>query len=236
MKTEKRTLFSRLAGRFRGYTSDLPSMIELGKKIPKGFNIINNQNSPTQWAAFFAKKNLDAPIVWNCNEPPFYYSDPKQKKGLGKINLPLYKGFDKIAVDYVDSIVSVSLVDSRRIEKAYCKSSQIVRPGVTTELLHKASGKDIRLKYGLENSFVLLQVGNIARDKRQSDSVIALHSLSKKHDNVKLILVGQGPRDELVALSRKLGVEKKVLFLQNCSDTELAQVYAAVMYLFFLRK
>ncbi len=224
---QKRTLSSRLAGRFKGYTSDLPSMIALGKKIPKGFDVINNQNSPTQWAAFFAKRKLDAPIVWNCNEPPFYYSDPKQRRGLGKINLPLYEGFDKIAVDYIDSIVSVSLVDSRRIEKAYGRSSKIVRPGVTTELLLKASGKELRIKYGLENSFVLLQVGNIARDKRQCDSLIALHYLSKKHDNVRLILVGQGPRDELMALSRKLGVDKKVLFLQNCSDEELAQVYAA---------
>ena len=141
--------------------------------------------------------------------------------------LPLYGGLDKIAVSYIDNIVSISFVDSARIEKAYGRSSIIVRPGITADLFHKASGKDIRVKYGLENNFVLLQVGNIARDKRQSDSVRALYYLSKKYDNVTLMLVGQGPREELAALSQKLGVEKKVLFLSGCSDEELAQVYAA---------
>ena len=223
----KRTVSSRLAGRFRGYTTDLPSMFLLGKKVPKGFDIINNQNSPTQWAAFFAKKKLNAPIVWNCNEPPFYYSDAKQRRGLGKINSPLYNGFDRIAVDYIDCIVSVSSVDTQRIEKAYGKPSKIVRPGVNTELLQKASGKFVKGVYGLENDFVLLQVGNIAQDKRQIDSVKALYYLSQKYDNIKLILVGQGPRNDIVDLSRKLNVKDKVIFFQNCSDEDLAQIYAA---------
>jgi len=224
---QKRTLSSRLAGRFRGYTTDLPSMFLLGKKIPKGFDIINNQNSPTQWAAFFAKKKLDAPIVWNCNEPPFYYSDVKQQRGLGKINSLLYDGFDKIAVNYIDSIVSVSSVDTQRIKKAYGRVSQIVRPGVSSDLLQKASGKFVKGAYGLENAFVLLQVGNIAEDKRQLDSVKALYHLSQKYDNIKLILVGQGPRTDIVDLSRKLNIKDKVIFFQNCSDEDLAQIYAA---------
>ncbi len=224
---QKRTFATRLAGRFRGYTTDLPSMVSLARKIPKGFDLINNHNSPTQWAAYFAKHKLNAPIVWNCNEPPFWFSDPKLRRGLGKINCPLYEGFDKTAVNYIDCIVSNSLADNRRIEEAYGRTSIIVRPGITTDLLQKAQGKEARSKYGLEKDFVLLQVGNIARDKRQSDSVTALHYLSKSHNNIKLVLVGQGPRDELIALSRRLGVEEKVLFLQNCSDEELANVYAA---------
>ncbi len=103
----------------------------------------------------------------------------------------------------------------------------IVRPGITTNLLQKASGKKARSKYGLEKDFVLLQVANIARDKKQSASITALHYLSKKIDNLKLVLVGQGPREELIALSKKLDVDKKVLFLQDCTDEELAKVYAA---------
>ena len=225
--TSKRTFSTRLAGRFRGYTVDLPSMFYLAKKIPKGFDLINNHNAPTEWAAFFAKRKLDAPIVWTCNEPPFWFSDAKQRTGLGKINLPLYELFDRTAVNYIDEIVSNSSADSVRIQKAYGRSSHIVRPGISTALLHKVSGNDIRSKYGLEKDFVLLQVANIASDKKQSDSITALHYLSKKFENIKLILVGQGPREDLIALSKKLGVDKKVLFLKDCSDEELADVYAA---------
>ena len=224
---QKRTVTSRLEGRFRSYTADLPAMLYLGKKIPKCFDVINNHNFPTEWAAFFAKRKLNAPIVWMCNEPPFWFSDPSKRKGLGKINLPLFEGLDKLAVNYIDEIVVLSSIASQRVEKAYGRSSRIVRSGLNTDLLHKASGKEMRLKYGLENSFVLLQVGNIARDKRQKDSLIALHHLSKKYDNVKLIFDGEGSTEELIALSRKLGIEEKVLFLHSGSDEELAQVYAA---------
>ena len=44
------------------YTSEVPSMLTLARKIPKGFDIINNHNFPTEWAAFFAKKRLKAPL------------------------------------------------------------------------------------------------------------------------------------------------------------------------------
>jgi glycosyltransferase involved in cell wall biosynthesis len=129
---------------------------------------------------FFAKRKLGAPIVWNCNEPPFWFSDQKQRRGLGKINLPLYEGFDKLTVGYVDKIVANSSVDSQRIKKAYGRSSEIVYPGFQPTCFISFS-KALRSKYGLENDFILLQVGNIARDKRQSDSITALHYLSKKH-------------------------------------------------------
>ncbi len=225
--TQKRTIANRLAGRFRTYTSDLPAMYNLGKKIPRGFDVINAHNFPTEWAAFFAKRKLNAPIVWMCNEPPFWFSDASKRRGLGKINLPLFEGLDKIAVDYIDSIVVLSSIAGRRVQLAYGRSSIVVRSGVQTDFIHKASGKKIRAKYGLENDFILLQVGNIARDKRQQDSLKALHQLSRKHENVKLIFDGEGPKEELMALSKQLGLEDKVLFLHSGSDEELAQVYAA---------
>ncbi len=196
-------------------------------KIPKGFDVINIHNPPTEWAAFFAKKRLNAPIVWMCNEPPFWFTDPKQRKGLGKINFPLYEGLDKIAVDYIDRIVVLSAIAGRRVEEAYGKPYEIVHTGVSIDLFHRASGKEFRAKYGLEKSFLLLQTGNIAPDKRQIDSILALHIVSKNHSNVKLIFDGAGPREHLVALSRQLGVENKVMFLHSSSDVELAQVYAA---------
>lgn len=223
----KRTLTTRLTGRFRGYTTDLPSMTYLGKNIPPNFDLINNHNSPTQWAAFFAKKKLKAPIVWTCNEPPFWYSDPKQKKGLGNINRPLYNGFDKLTINYIDTIISNSQADSHRIKNAYNRTSKVIYPGITTDLLYTASGTKIRSKYELENNFILLQVSNIAQDKHQSDSITTLHYLSQKHPNIKLILVGHGPKDNLIALSKRLNVDKQILFLQNCSDEELAEIYAA---------
>ena len=62
------------------YTSEAPAMLELGRKIPKGFDIINNHNFPTEWAGFIAKKRLKAPLVWMCNEPPLWFFIPEPNK------------------------------------------------------------------------------------------------------------------------------------------------------------
>jgi len=221
-----RTLIRRILGA-QFYSYLFPMMLDLGRRIPKGFDIINNHNFPTEWAAFIAKKNLKVPVVWMCNEPPFWFWHSEQREGFSKINWPLFEIFDKIAVEYIDEIVVLSHVVQSLVRKFYNRLSKVVRSGVDIELFHNASGKEVRKKHELENDFVLLHVGNISTYKRQSDSVKALYYLSKNYDNVKLILDGAGSREELIKLSEKFGVRHKVLFLHSVSDEELAKVYAA---------
>ena len=196
----------RIVGR-EYYTTELPSMLSLGRNIPEGFDIINNHNFPTEWAAFFAKKRLKAPIVWMCNEPPFWFFASEHKKGLRKINWPLFEVMDRTAVDYIDEIIVLSSISAGYVRKAYNRSAKVVRTGVDIDLFHNASKEEVRRKNGLENDFLILQVGNIAPDKRQGDSIMALFYLSKNYDNVKLILVGDeggGSRGELISVERKI--------------------------------
>ena len=119
---------------------DLPSMINIGRKIPKGFDIINNHNFPSEWAAFIAKKRLNVPIVWMCNEPPIWFFNSESRKGLRKINGPIYEIFDKTASDYIDEILVLSKIAQGYVDNAYHRSSRIVRSGVDVELFHNASG------------------------------------------------------------------------------------------------
>jgi glycosyltransferase involved in cell wall biosynthesis len=208
------------------YTSELPAMFELGRKIPEGFDIINNHNFPTEWAAFLAKKKLKVPVVWMCNEPPYWFFSPEQRSGLRKINWPLFEVLDKIAVDYIDEIMVLSHVSEKYVKNAYNKPSKIVRTGIDVELFQKASGKNIRMKYGLENSFVLLFVGG-SRYAKRSDLVRALSILSKKYDNIRLLIDTSREREILTKLSEDLRVQDKVFLLHSTNDYELAGVYAA---------
>lgn len=112
------------------------------------------------------------------------------------------------------------------MRKVYNKQSTVVRSGVNIELFHSASDQEFRRKYGLEDNFVLLQVGYLASIKRQCDSIIALYYLSKKYDDLKLILDGAGTQ-KLIELSKRLGVEDKVMIQHTTNDVELAKVYAA---------
>jgi len=208
------------------YTSEVPAMFELGRKIPKRFDIINNHNFPTEWAGFIAKKRLKVPLVWMCNEPPLWFFIPEQRRGLRKINWPLLELLDKAVVNYVDEIMVLSHVSEEYVRRAYNRLSRVVRTAVDAELFHNANGENLRRKYGFENSFVLLFVGGSVYARR-GDIVRALHILSKKYDNIRLILDTVRERETLTSLSEKLGVRDKVLFLHSTSDTELAEVYAA---------
>ena len=216
--TEKRAIL---------YGSVFPRMLNIGRKITKGFEIINNHNFPTEWAAFFAKKKLKIPIVWMCNEPPFWFFHFEQRRGKLKIYWPLFEMFDKIAVTYIDEIVVLSRLAESLVRKIYNRTSKIIRSGVDVEIFHKASRQEIRKKYDLQNDFVLLQVGGLIYYRRQIDSLGALFYLSKKYDNVKLILDGAGQQEMFRDFSRKLGVEDKVIFLVTDNDKELAKIYAA---------
>lgn len=214
-------------GNFDLYTFFYPSMVNLARKIPKGFDLINNHNFPTEWAAFFAKKRLKIPVVWMCNEPPFWFFHPEQTKGFRKISWPLYEVFDRIAVKYIDKIIVLSHITEELIKKIYKRVPKIIRSGVDIEFFQGASGQEIRKKYDLENDFVLLQVGRLVYFKRQIDSLKALFYLSRRYDNVKLILEGRGPQKPLRDLSKKLGVEDRLIFLSASDDKELAKIYAA---------
>jgi len=209
------------------YDSVFPRMLNIGRSIPKGFDIINNHNFPTEWAAFLAKKRLKIPVVWMCNEPPFWFFHPEQRRGSLKSSWPLFEIFDKIAVAYIDEIVVLSHFTEGLVKKIYNRAPKIVRSGVDTEFFHKAAGQEIRKRYSLENDFVLLYVGGLAYYRRQVDSLMALSYLSRKYDNIKLMLEGAGPKEPLIDLSKRLGIEDKVIFSVTNDDTELAKIYAA---------
>lgn len=206
---------------------ELPAMLNIGRKIPKGFDIINNHNYPTEWAAFYVKRRLKAPVVWMCNEPPFWFFVPELRKSLRKINWPIYEIFDRIAVDCIDEIVVLSHIAGGYVRQAYGRAARVVRSGTDLDLYRSASGSYVREKLDLKDDFVLLQTGNLELNKRQSDSIIALSHLAKKYDNVKLILDGGGRREELIKLGQRLGVEDKLIVQHTQNDRELAEVYAA---------
>jgi glycosyltransferase involved in cell wall biosynthesis len=207
------------------YTSGLPAMVNLGRMIPEGFDIINNHNPPSEWAAFIAKNRLKIPVVWMCNEPPTWFSS-EHKSVRKKISWPLFEIWDRTSVEYIDKIIVLSHVAETMVRNAYNKPSMVVRTGIDSEKLQNVSGEAVRRKLGLENDFVLLHVANFD-PKRQSDSIKALSYLSKNNSNIKLILDGAGPREELQKLCRNLGVENKVFFIRSKCDNDLAKVYAS---------
>jgi len=207
------------------YVNHIPYMLELGRKIPKKFDIINNHNFMTEWAGFVAKNRLKVPLVWMCNEPSYWFFAP-DKSRFRNINWPVWELIDRTSVKYVDEIMVLSHVSEGYVRKAYDRSSTIVRTGVDIELFQNATGQSLREKYNLQDSFVLLFVGGSIYARR-SNIIRALAVLAKKHENVKLILDTPREREMLASLAANLGLKDKVILLNSKSDRELAEVYAA---------
>lgn len=207
------------------YTSEVPAMFQLGRKVPEGFDLINNHNFPTEWAAYLAKNRLKVPVVWMCNEPPYWFFATEHRKGLLKINWPLFQLIDKISVSYIDQIMVLSHVSERYVKQAYNRTSKIVRTGVDAEAFHKASGTDLRRKYELETAFIILFVGG-SRYAFRKDLIRALQILSKKYDHVRLIIDTSREKESLAKMSEELGVKDKLLLIHSRTDADLAQVYA----------
>lgn len=223
-------VFKKYSVFFDNYAYKCPAMFELAQAVTKDFDIINNHNFPTEWAAFFAKKRLKIPAIWMCNEPPFWYLHPQRRQGLNRFNWPVYSIFDQLAVKQLDEILALSNLSAESIWRTYQMTSRVVRSGVNVDFFHNASGKSFREKHNLENDFILLQVGSLIYYKRQEDSIIALAKLSKKHRNIKLILDGYGDKEaraRLIAVAQKFGVRDKIILQHASSDLELAETYAA---------
>jgi glycosyltransferase involved in cell wall biosynthesis len=210
-----------------GYYKLLEGMFAIGKRIPKGFDVINNHNFPSEWAAFFAKRRLKIPVVWMCNEPPFWFFDSEQRKGLRKLHFPLFEILDKMSVRCIDEIAVMSNEDAKLVQQVYHRKPSLIREGVDVELFEKADGKEFRERYELEEDFLILSVGRLTYYKHPDDSIRALAYLSKRHENMKLLFVGSGTVKPYKELSLKLGVGDKVHFLGNVDENELANIYKA---------
>ncbi len=217
-----------------GYYGQLSCMLRLGKSIQRGFDIINNHNFPTEWAAYFAKKKIHTPVIWMCNEPPFwFFLQEARRKLISKLNWPLFEVLDKISVRSIDGIVVLSKLMGEIVKKIYSKEYTIIRSGVDVNRFGNIPNrypKSFREEHKLENSFVLLQVGTLTYYKRQEDSIKALNLVLRKHENIKLIFVGVEDinyKAKLINLIKKYKIENNVLFLGSVSDRKLEQVYAA---------
>jgi len=214
----------------KGHYKTLAGMIKMGCCISDKFDVINNHNFPSEWAAFVAKKRLNIPVIWMCNEPPFWFFQAEAKRGKRKLYWPLFEVFDKIAVKKsMDQIVVLSNMIGEIVKRVYGKDFKVVRSGIDIKDYGNTMWNIFKKKYGLENSFILLQVG-IHYYKKPEDSIKAMAYLDYKYKNLKLIFIGltdEKRKKMLINLSQKLGVANKVLFLGPVSDKELEQAYAA---------
>ncbi|MFQ6111353.1 MAG: glycosyltransferase family 4 protein, partial [Nitrospinota bacterium] len=100
-----------------------------------------------------------------------------------------------------------------------------VEPGAFDPWL---DGSPLRQRLGLEGKKILLSVGRLVRVKGFDIAIQALPEVVRALPEVVYVLVGSGPEEGgLKALSRKLGLEGRVIFAGEVPHEELSRPEAA---------
>ncbi|UOE41524.1 glycosyltransferase [Chryseobacterium suipulveris] len=138
----------------------------------------------------------------------------------------LMKLFSKLA----DIVVGVSTAVTEEYLKGKLNLSDkkvvLINNGVALpRLVLREELQEAKEKWGInENDFVIGSTGRMLNDsnKRYSDLIKAFAEFSKGKENVKLLLVGDGPeREGYQRLVKKLGISDKVIFVGYQSDVSL---------------
>ncbi len=131
-----------------------------------------------------------------------------------------FYGFDKYFAKYVDYMFAVSKDNAKKIEKRYNRKVKVIPNGVDTDKFKPDinSRNRLRKKYSLQNKKILISVGRVVGWKGFQLVIKSLTELEDFH----YILIGDGEyKQELVKLSKKLNVEKRVHFLGMIDNKEL---------------
>ena len=113
------------------------------------------------------------------------------------------------------------------------KDISIIPSGIDTkrfnrENLDKESIKNLRKYYNLKpKDFILISVGRIAPEKDLDYLIKRMPEIIKKHSNIKLLFIGDGPEIEKLkdlAISKK--VDKNVLFTGKVTWDDMPYYYA----------
>jgi len=135
-------------------------------------------------------------------------------RGAPLINRLAYYPIERLCSRFTDTLITINREDFDLAERKMHAQRAAYINGVGVELSYfRSPVKDrnlMRRELGIpENAFLLISVGELNHNKNHSLVIRALSKLEDKR--VHYLIVGVGPlMDELISLSRKLGVSDRV--------------------------
>ena len=179
------------------------------------FEVVHLNEPHALTAAWLAKAHKKVPLLLSRR-----IGFPLGKNAVSRARFGAVRRFVANSKDVAQSLID-SGIATKRIS--------IVNEGVEIPLLRTAEQwNEARKHWGVqENDFLFGCVSVFVPEKGQRHLIEALASVRVGHPEVKLLLAGDGAtRQELEALTKKLGQSEAVLFPGFVKDVE--QVYAAL--------
>ena len=114
----------------------------------------------------------------------------------------------------------------------YEKNINIIPTGIEVERFYKENVNqkevdNLRKTIGLnKKDFVILFVGRLAAEKNIEFLLEAQQELIKKHNNIKLLIVGDGPdKEKYEEYSKELGIDKNTIFTGKAAWDDMPFYY-----------
>lgn len=193
---------------------------------------------PSNIAAALAKSRVKVPLVWFCQEPPKllyedltlkYIRDRSPYAYLASIILrKMLKPMDQWAVASADIILANSKYTAECVWQAYGRKAEVVHTSIDHTLFRpKKPRRGLKKKFDIPlNAKILFCPGRLYPQKRVDIAVKTLAFLSKRYDDLVLVISGVGPEGErLRRLAEQLGVSKKVRFVGLLDTEEVVELY-----------
>jgi glycosyltransferase involved in cell wall biosynthesis len=115
------------------------------------------------------------------------------------------------------------------VKERYGRDAHVAYTGVDynyfTQGMDQAEAKK---RFRLDDSYVLLHVGFMVKRKNQILSMRAVKRLLREMPDLKLVLVGEGPREpSLREEVKRLGLNERVIFMGSVDEETLRALYYA---------
>jgi glycosyltransferase involved in cell wall biosynthesis len=165
-------------------------------------------------AAYFLKKVLRCKLVTDTGDVA--YELAKSSGVYSQKQLALIKGIEQTAIRESDSFIVRGSYHKRLLVDQGISHVEFIPDGVEIESLPDHMDPSIKEQFGLEDSFIVGMIGNMAWSKRHQmaygwDIIEALGMLKK--DPVKALLIGDGDGQEILRTRAiELGVADRVIF------------------------
>lgn len=180
-------------------------------------DLVHGQGTGISWSAFFAKKLLKKPyIVW--------------RRGIdigldGLFTRPL----SRLVIKKADAVIALTEDMKREIQAINNREVLVIPNGIDFERFHNLSRDEMRYKLqaGADERLVVF-VGRFRPEKGVRYLIEAMEIIRRKSQNVRLILIGEGPEEEdLKRLVEQLNLRDCIDFLGQVPNEEVPHYMAA---------
>ncbi len=160
----------------------------------------------------------DSPIVFTPHFGGTIYSR------LGKLLFSLYRPMIKELIHRVDAVICVSRFEASSLQEAFPESRNkihIIQNGVDFSRL-----ESYRWRQPAEPT--ILFAGRLEHHKNVDKIIRAFEPIHRENPRTRLVIVGRGPaKIELVHLSRELGLDGKIEWIDGAEKTRMNQLYSS---------